>query len=1671
MKKSVRYFSFFIILFISFILKSNASEFKIDVELFYGRSTVFINSQSYSGLNCNGNGLNIVTISKKNVGSSYYYSATIKSGASYVEKETTTCTYSRGEVKVVFHINEPSKESYSYDIGLIIGKNRSSNPDAIYSLSGFLSDFNNNYSAITIVKDDKKADLVIVKTNVIFGVKPSEVTNGEFTIKYINSGGAERYVRFAIKVVPDDGDTYAYDGEIGSCTFASPWNQISDLIWGTQKKDDTKLPSCNSNNALLEYAGWKSQSVPANAGLQLVMFTPTTEQCENYKKEGSLISESVSIGNNNDHYYFSCYIRKKSVVINTLGGTLKSTSNFNKITTDTYISSITSGTIVLPDVDPPKNRKFVGWMATSGGEMVEAGNSVPIEAITYVAQYSADLSSDNGSHKFYVDIYKGKTEPLTVSGKTINKCSVSPSGNSADYVSAQFSNGKCVVTAKKVTSSSKAMVDLYADGETMAYTFYITVLDVPFTTTAGVITGSSSTSAFGSNINFHVSKKNIDNVKFAYVSGSSGSLSEENGINFYTAQNDSTGESYDLLCLDMNRDGPGRSHDTSVNYTLTNISNDTTWKYFSNISAKLLSETGHSFNKTEYAAANVALRLLSVATGYNQPTNFGMAYYSYDESKYFRYVDPTADSRSYFYTKHREQYYGGSGSNDYPTHFNEHLKFYQWLAVKVFCSAGAGGKDCDFVDSNKEPNENNVASNPFYMLRKDGYSAPPSINANNFDVVNQQLRLDLSKIKKNNIKVKDISINFTYNKSGDATYYFYNTSDLANKIEKYLKAAFTDSSSQTGSITLNKTEESTNWSNGFSYHQVGTIVFPSGVTGVNKTYDCDDKQGFSTCRLIVNSCSGSSCSYDIRIEKSNPIPSTLGTFRFTFDFTDPNTASIYLLTPSSSYSGIHEYLKNYQRMILFDNGYGNAYIEVKPSGSFSCDISTPLLNYKNCTNDNNCKTDANGYTSDGFNPEIFINYGCCKFVTDQNSYFYRNYCESNCAISTFSSACTYGAAEQSGTNIDGTYKYIVREGEGALLGYKCLVDITNPHKTDVDNLKNSDTKVDNAGNKYVLSSYSNSLNPNPYCRVSCKENWDFYLPSFESLTGNNAVNAGQAFWMKNPAHIEATKTCVSTYIDVEKFEDDLRRINNENLDGEVSLFNNAINHMAACQNFILTDNTNSISDNYTISSAAQSEVHIDQLKKYIPSNLDPNIKYSYQEDYYQKILDDNNTNKLVDDVEKNGSGSKYSLSKSYYMIVDKQYSGYNITNPSTIIMNVKVGNNKNVKVYYYDTFRYYKSSITYKNNYRTQGLWYYNLFGGKRYATSSLANTNEFNKTVTSEHWNVYINKKNIFPVSINTPRNLYQYVFTFEDVGNYNDGSKGRIMGKNNMSIIPVNTYECFYEVYESFCKCCGSNNYIDAYIGDEKKLNGAAYTTKEYVSIYNPNVKASHVVSGSTNKGKATYSVSTIDLYDIDTESDRAIGDNWNGAASQTVVLPDGSVLVSDWSGSLLKKDIEYRGEHIYNQTPEYSYVLTPSAIQTIKQYNDNHSYTITDKDMVFFGKTYYLKSDRVSLLGKNDRTSNNQNDNKVIGFSHYGSSFLKEKLKDYRNSQYSNLFDTRNEKNGVICEVKHQDYMSTVENLSSSTSNDYRSSIEKILGDKYKKCRWVDFQASNGNTIPFK
>ena len=163
---------------------------------------------------------------------------------------------------------------------------------------------------------------------------------------------------------------------------------------------------------------------------------------------------------------------------------------------------------------------------------------------------------------------------------------------------------------------------------------------------------------------------------------------------------------------------------------------------------------------------------------------------------------------------------------------------------------------------------------------------------------------------------------------------------------------------------------------------------------------------------------------------------------------------------------------------------------------------------------------------------------CCSLV-DEGSYpnSFHKVCTHNCSYNTLGSVCSFIPYDDVANHKNAVEVYHIREGyQISVVDNKakynmnlgqCSVDLRN-YAAASDTEKKQFIKQDGAGNILTLEQYED----NPYCQVTCREEWDMTLGAFGSFMGAESVRAGGSFAInKTDLFIRGDKYCYTSYLD------------------------------------------------------------------------------------------------------------------------------------------------------------------------------------------------------------------------------------------------------------------------------------------------------------------------------------------------------------------------------------------------------------------------------------------------------------------------------------------------------------------------------------------------------------
>lgn len=384
----------------------------------------------------------------------------------------------------------------------------------------------------------------------------------------------------------------------------------------------------------------------------------------------------------------------------------------------------------------------------------------------------------------------------------------------------------------------------------------------------------------------------------------------------------------------------------------------------------------------------------------------------------------------------------------------------------------------------------------------------------------------------------------------------------------------------------------------------------------------------------------------------------------------------------------------------------------------------------------------------------------------------------------------------------------------------------------------------------------------------------------------------------------------------------------------------------------------------------------------------------------------------------------------------------------------------NYNVYYLEA-HYIEASIKNSSFYRNKGIWYTGPNDTREHgetleeawANAAKRNGPSYNNE-NPDDWSVFVGTKiddgviegnlNIFPISMTTPRNLYQYTYEFTQIGSYTDGRLGRVMG-DAASLIPQNTRTCFYEVVENICLCCGDP--IVSY------TNEGYITGEEFAEQSGYNFDFNKDINEEAEKGILSFNTSTVALSDLNGSTDRTLGNNWT---EKGAFYYGGNKLQTN-KGAVALEEIQDIGEKVYlndgDATPEYSFELKPATLAAIRNYNDMYGYEVNFDNLTLYGRSSIQPLGSCSdpnnckWFPSSDEENDEMSD-RIANFGHYGSNFLEnfDKLLGTSGAASTENLSNKDRDLDVCAIVKN--------NNVTSAKDDLRNEINS------GKCRWIDY-----------
>lgn len=339
---------------------------------------------------------------------------------------------------------------------------------------------------------------------------------------------------------------------------------------------------------------------------------------------------------------------------------------------------------------------------------------------------------------------------------------------------------------------------------------------------------------------------------------------------------------------------------------------------------------------------------------------------------------------------------------------------------------------------------------------------------------------------------------------------------------------------------------------------------------------------------------------------------------------------------------------------------------------------------------------------------------------------------------------------------------------------------------------------------------------------------------------------------------------------------------------------------------------------------------------------------------------------------------------------------------------------------------YLTKSLANSSYFRNKGQWYIDsVTDAKAHGDNKTVAVSNNSSSMSVLTTNIYGAKYNTFPVALDTPRNIYQYTYAFKDIGMFPDGTPGRIMGDGIRSMVVDNTRNCFYEVIEELCTCCGDPILFYSY--ETSRID----ETNSYLDNNGHPFDPSRTDYDSKNSILNILN-SSVSLYDP-SGGDGNIAGNWS---STDKFVYEGNVYTTN-KGAELYEAIMEKGELVYdttNNNPEYSYTINPSLMSTIRTYNGSHRYG-------YSRSTVRIVGNKICFNSSGSCSDSDENS----GYFHFASKFLEESfMVDAITPEYRSHVNTSKTGSSSSCQV-------------SDASNVHQGS--------YSNCRWIDYVENVG------
>lgn len=457
--------------------------------------------------------------------------------------------------------------------------------------------------------------------------------------------------------------------------------------------------------------------------------------------------------------------------------------------------------------------------------------------------------------------------------------------------------------------------------------------------------------------------------------------------------------------------------------------------------------------------------------------------------------------------------------------------------------------------------------------------------------------------------------------------------------------------------------------------------------------------------------------------------------------------------------------------------------------------------------------------------------------------------------------------------------------------------ITGPEdvKTCVLNSEDENNKSYKLARSVSLTngSGSHTFTNNKYCSVSCKEDYNFDLP-----TGRYVIS-GRYFTLK--MGVQATRTCYTDMIDLQKFHQDIAYY-----ESKIEEYLNAKDADKNNSEFV------SIYNSYKQSLVDIQACSLGWDDDYV---VNPEISFDYEEEYIDKLLGGNELKfKMADD--KKTSQSKWfcdgeDVDKTYNECIGSNAtSKANTKSESFYRCSSSNGGTYSCSTYTLDipTTRFAKISKTFNASYAPESVFFTKYSTGVVEVGKDGINTyTKLDEYLDSKIDDSIKIKTGGLPVSLKDGKGVYNYDIKFAKVGEFFDSRElGRLVGAKESAAL-VNddtmfkgTYVCSYVVN---CPECNVTCVPD-------------YERGIFCQIDTPTDEPVECI------GSCAFDSGFGEMYSIHQTSLT----NFNPTGREL-----GANLTTEKGDALIASMTE-KGESIYN-TPEYSFTFTPAVIAFLR------------------------------------------------------------------------------------------------------------------------------------------